>query len=240
MACPRRTSTHSTLTERSRSSTRSRATSSGGPRVLQSQHSRLGRSADGQLLLERPPDGPGGIGRHRRDLLGARQHHRRRQPGRAEGRAEQGRGDAVHRTRHQPEGPGRDGGRHRLRPDQPRFAGPDGRGDAQDPARPAGRNPGQCRYGLLGPEPRRHRRALHARRPSDAPRRLHPGPVRALPPRAGEQSCPSDPTALPAAAATSQTRPSGFAYAVPALLLVLAFFVLPVAALFCCAARDRT
>ena len=44
-------------------------------------------------------------------------------------------------------------------------------------------------------------------------------------------SVPSATILAPSAAATSQTRPSGFAYAVPALLLVLAFFVLPVAAL---------
>ncbi|MFO1074426.1 MAG: extracellular solute-binding protein [Geminicoccaceae bacterium] len=39
-------------------------------------------------------------------------------------------------------------------------AGAHGPRGAQDPARPAGRDPDQCRHGPLGPAPRRHRRAL--------------------------------------------------------------------------------
>ena len=52
--------------------------------------------------------------------------------------------------RDQPKGSGRDGRRTGYAPINLEFAGPDGPGGPQDSARPAGRDPDQRQYGLLG------------------------------------------------------------------------------------------
>ncbi|MDQ7777297.1 MAG: extracellular solute-binding protein [Paracoccus aminovorans] len=111
--------------------------------LLASGEAPIGLFWNGRLAALQADGMPVGI-----ELAG--QHHRRRRPGRSQGRQEQGGRHGLHRRGDQRQGTGGFRDQDRLCPDQPRLALADGGRSARHPARRADRQPDQRRHGLLG------------------------------------------------------------------------------------------
>ena len=119
--------------------------------------------------------------------------------------------------------------RDRLCADQCRLGGADGRGGPQDAARRAVGEPGQCRPEILGGEPRRDRRALVRLAGSVALSRVATcGHGEQRRDRREEESMALAIERPVERYRSAASRLRGIGYALPALLLILVFFVLPV------------